>query len=471
MIGVSVLLLLGIALRVGLFMDAISSEAILTKYTQSEALQSILYNHRYTLSAVKEAIFVTGNLNDGNNPYPLVTFAVDKFLEKYPHQFSQDFVFGILSLLLDALIAYKLYRLAKALNKGNTDHMNWEKRIENDMNPLIYPISASKAHLFGLRFDDDDQKFPTLFASSNVPHLCAMIYFFNPFTILTSASGVPSIQGLWIFLLVCTLVDSVNGNALSAALFLSILCHVDIYNIVLLMPCAILWKHHYEFKSNELKKKRPSPFFFIFCFLFWFVTINVASMIFFGWGLKTLKEAYDVTKNYKDLTPNLGMHWYLFINTFSRYREYFVIVCSGFVFLFCIPLLIRFYNYPMEMVIMIQLLRVIFNPRPTLQEVTFALSLVTLARRSIARMSVNSVIWLLALPVPIILYVLDHGLWLEIGSGNANYMFFQCLVYNVFLGFFTFDFISSTLRRDKALQLTHKNSQMNSSGVDKDKSD
>jgi hypothetical protein len=96
---------------------------------------------------------------------------------------------------------------------------------------------------------------------------------------------------------------------------------------------------------------------------------------------------------------------------------------------------------------------------------------VTLARRSIARMSITSLIWLLALPVPIILYVLDHGLWLEIGSGNANYMFFQCLVYNLFLGFFALDFISSTLRRDKALQLTHKNSQMVSAGVEKNKID
>jgi phosphatidylinositol glycan class U len=125
----------------------------------------------------------------------------------------------------------------------------------------------------------------------------------------------------------------------------------------------------------------------------------------------------------------------------------------------------------MEMVIMFQLLRVLFNPRPTLQEVIFALALVTIARRTIARMSISSVICLLGLPVPVILYVLDHGLWLEIGSGNANYMFFQCLAYNLFLGFFTLDFISSTLQRDKALQLTYKNSQSMSAGADEKKND
>ena len=46
-------------------------------------------------------------------------------------------------------------------------------------------------------------------------------------------------------------------------------------------------------------------------------------------------------------------------------------------------------------------------------------------------MGITSVICLLALPVPIVLYVVDHGLWLESGSGNANYMFFQILAYNL----------------------------------------
>lgn len=453
-------------------MDAIG-KAVLTKYTHSEALLSILYDPRYTLEAFKETIFVTKYANEGDNQYPLITYLIDKFLAIYPPQqdFRQDLACGIISLVLDVLIAYKLYVLARSYNKSNTDHMNWEKKVENDMNPLIYPISASRTYLFGLRFDDDNDKFPTLFAASNIPALCAMVYFFNPFTILTSASGYPSIQGIWTYLFVCTLVESVKGNAPTASLFLSILCHVDLYNIVLLIPCALLWKHHYEFQSAELKQKRPTLFFFMVTFMFWFTVINLAAIVLYGWSFNTLRQTYDLTKNYEHLTPNLGMQWYLFMNTFTRYREYFVIMCSGFIFMFCIPLLIRFFNYPLEMVIMFQLLRAIFNTRPTLQDVTLSLALVTIARRTIARMSISSVICLLALPVPIILYVLDHGLWLEIGSGNANYMFFQCLAYNLFLGVFTLDFISSTLRRDKALQLTHKNSLIGSAGAEKNKAD
>lgn len=48
--------------------------------------------------------------------------------------------------------------------------------------------------------------------------------------------------------------------------------------------------------------------------------------------------------------PNLGMHWYLHINLFERFREYFAVITSSFLYLFIVPLYLRLNNYPMEMV-------------------------------------------------------------------------------------------------------------------------
>ncbi len=103
---------------------------------------------------------------------------------------------------------------------------------------------------------------------------------------------------------------------------------------------------------------------------------------------------------------------------------------------------------------MFQLLRSLLSPTPTVQEISLALALITLARRSLARMGYLSLICLFAMPVPVILYVIDHYLWLESGSGNANFMFFQCLAYNLFIGMITIDLLSATMKRDKAIQLT-----------------
>lgn len=61
-----------------------------------------------------------------------------------------------------------------------------------------------------------------------------------------------------------------------------------------------------------------------------------------------------------------------------------------------------------------------------------------------------------AIAVPVSLFVMDCWLWLETGSGNANYIFFQCLAYNVFVGLLFLDFSSSSVKRDKAIRITEK---------------
>ena len=70
------------------------------------------------------------------------------------------------------------------------------------------------------------------------------------------------------------------------------------------------------------------------------------------------------------------------------------------------------------------------------------------------RMSKLSLILILALPIPIVLFIVDYSLWLESGAGNPNFVFFQCIAYTLFLGVISMQFVSSTMKRDKALRLT-----------------
>jgi hypothetical protein len=77
--------------------------------------------------------------------------------------------------------------------------------------------------------------------------------------------------------------------------------------------------------------------------------------------------------------------------------------------------------------------------------------------RSLARVNAASLVALFCLCGPIVLYVVDCWMWLETGSGNANYIFFQCLAYNAFLGIILCQFVNATMKRDKALRLTLEN--------------
>ena len=84
------------------------------------------------------------------------------------------------------------------------------------------------------------------------------------------------------------------------------------------------------------------------------------------------------------------------------------------------------------------------------------LCLLLLSPRSLARVNAASLIAYFCLWGPVLLYAVDSWMWLETGSGNANYIFFQCLAYNAFVGIILCQFVSASVKRDKALRLTLK---------------
>ena len=71
-----------------------------------------------------------------------------------------------------------------------------------------------------------------------------------------------------------------------------------------------------------------------------------------------------------------------------------------------------------------------------------------------------SLVALVSMWVPVILYVVDYWMWLGPGTGNANYIFFQCLAYNVFVGIILGQFVSACVQRDKALRLVRKQEEV-----------
>jgi hypothetical protein len=103
------------------------------------------------------------------------------------------------------------------------------------------------------------------------------------------------------------------------------------------------------------------------------------------------------------------------------------------------------------------LLGTLFRPPATLYSLNVGFCLLLLSPRSLARMRVvPSVVALCALSIPVSLYVVNYWLWLETGSGEANFCYFQCLAYNIFVAVLFVQFCSATLRRDKALRVTEK---------------
>jgi phosphatidylinositol glycan class U len=99
----------------------------------------------------------------------------------------------------------------------------------------------------------------------------------------------------------------------------------------------------------------------------------------------------------------------------------------------------------------------LFRPPSTLYSLNVGLALMLYEPRTLARLQRNvTVICMCALPIPVILYVVAYWMWIEIASGEANFVYFQCLAYNVFVSLLLLQFGCASLQRDKVLRVTEK---------------
>jgi hypothetical protein len=95
----------------------------------------------------------------------------------------------------------------------------------------------------------------------------------------------------------------------------------------------------------------------------------------------------------------------------------------------------------------------VYRPVQVLYDANFAFCFLLFCPKSLARMGYAAFIALVCLTVPAVLNIVDHWMWLDANNGNANYIFFMCLAYNVFLGVILGQFTSASMQRDKALRL------------------
>ena len=303
------------------------------------------------------------------------------------------------------------------------------------------------------------------------------MYFCNPIAILVSScTSSPSLQGMlnmFIFIAVrISMPSNVAGakwRALLSTLSLALAVYIEPYHVVYLLPMAIWLSRSND--GNPLNKGIVGATIASFCV--WFGLLHGSSALLVEDYATVLAKTYGNVHGFVNMSPNMGLSWYFFIQMFDRFRRYFVAMLNLLQFIFVAPLTIRLHNYPIVLTTAFFLLGTLFKPVQTLHDAALGLALVGMAPRTIARMGNASLVSIFAIVVPATLVVMFYWLWLETGTGNANYMFFQCLAYNVFLSIVMLDYISATVKRDKALRLTEKLAvqQMEVTNTSKDKSD
>ncbi|KAI4861092.1 PIG-U-domain-containing protein [Hypoxylon rubiginosum] len=257
-------------------------------------------------------------------------------------------------------------------------------------------------------------------------YIVAALFLFNPFTIATCMARPTNVFTTCAIL--HAVAKAIAGNPFTAMLALSFATYLSMYPILLLPP-LILLAYDRQFVS-----KRASS-------LLQFAGINVIavafclSALFLGSYLLTgswefVTSTYGIQLTLTDLTPNVGLWWYFFVEMFDSFRAFFLAVFWLHLSCYVGGLSIRIRLQPLAVLTILVGIFAIFKPYPSIADTTLFLAMVPLFRHVFPLMRYTF------FAASTILYSTFLGpafyyLWIYAGSGNANFFYAITLVWSL----------------------------------------
>ncbi|KAF9979486.1 hypothetical protein BGZ75_009627 [Mortierella antarctica] len=216
----------------------------------------------------------------------------------------------------------------------------------------------------------------------------ATFYLFNPYTIASCIgrstilySNMAVVAGIWM---------GMKGNKGLAMFSVAAAAYLSLYPAMLIVPVILLLARNDTVQDQKKK---------------------IALMV-------------------SDLTPNLGLFWYFFIEMFDQFRPFFILVFQIHVFIFAAPISIKLRNRPLFVSFLLCTVMGTFKGYPSFGDASLYLGLLPLCSEIFKYMRYSFLIVNLflysSLLAPIFWY-----LWVYVGSGNANFFYAIGLVYGI----------------------------------------
>ncbi|KAI1774556.1 PIG-U-domain-containing protein [Hypoxylon cercidicola] len=257
-------------------------------------------------------------------------------------------------------------------------------------------------------------------------YIVAALFLFNPFTIATCMARPTNVFTTCAIL--HAIAKAIAGNPFTAMLALSFATYLSMYPILLLPPLILL-----AYDRQYISKRASS--------LIQFAGINVTavtfclSALFLGSYLLTgswefIASTYGIQLTLTDLTPNVGLWWYFFVEMFDSFRAFFLAVFWLHLSCYVGGLSIRIRSQPLAVLTILVGIFAIFKPYPSIADTTLFLAMVPLFRHVFPLMRYTF------LSASTILYSTFLGpafyyLWIYAGSGNANFFYAITLVWSL----------------------------------------
>lgn len=171
--------------------------------------------------------------------------------------------------------------------------------------------------------------------------------------------------------------------------------------------------------------------------------LQMSSMITGSWEF--VPSTYGVQLLLPDLTPNVGLWWYFFIEMFDSFRNFFLGVFWLHLSSYVGGLTIRLRTQPLFVLTILLGIFAIFKPYPSISDTSLFLAMLPLYRHVFPLMRYTFV------ESSIVLYATLLGpafyyLWIYAGSGNANFFYAITLVWSLGLSVLVGDVLYAVLR-------------------------
>ncbi|KAI1289027.1 GPI transamidase subunit PIG-U [Xylaria venustula] len=256
-------------------------------------------------------------------------------------------------------------------------------------------------------------------------YVVAAIFLFNPFTIATCLGRPTNVFTTCAVL--HAIAKAIAGNPLTSMLALSFASYLSMYPILLLPPLALL---AYD-RQHEPNKLKPVQFAGAAVFT---VVASLSALFAISYLLtgswEFLTSTYGIQLTLTDLTPNVGLWWYFFIEMFDSFRSFFLGVFWLHLSSYVGGLSIRIRAQPLAALTILLGILSIFKPYPSIADISLSLAVVPLFRHVFPLMRYTffaaSTILYSAFLGPAFYY-----LWIYAGSGNANFFYAITLVWSL----------------------------------------
>ncbi|KZF26240.1 putative GPI transamidase component PIG-U [Xylona heveae TC161] len=271
-------------------------------------------------------------------------------------------------------------------------------------------------------------------------------YLFNPFTIATCIARPTSVFTNCAILYATA--KAARGNTLTSVFALALASYLSLYP-VLLFPPLLLLCYDRLLRNNKSTEKLGSVWRFASTVTVKYVAA-IGSLLFISYTItdaswEFLASTYGVQLLLPDLTPNVGLWWYFFIEMFDSFREFFLGVFWLHLASYVGGLTVRLRTQPLFVVTTLLGIFAIFKPYPSISDTSLYLALLPLYRHVFPLMRYTF------FAVATLLYATLLGpafyhLWIYAGSGNANFFYAITLVWSLGLSVIVGDSLFAVLR-------------------------